>query len=94
MKELAEWTFEGSLKVYTVGAAGIRARYPVGMYYSTWKSGRLCQFEWYRDNKSFITVSGFPGTVFILQERCMKRKQGLVLYQMPEGSKKIYRKER
>lgn len=36
MEELAEWTFEGSLKVYTVGAAGIRARYPVGMYYSTW----------------------------------------------------------
>ena len=35
MEEFAEWTFEGSLKEISVGAAGTRTRYPTGMYVGT-----------------------------------------------------------
>ena len=44
MDVLTEWTFEGDLNrdertEVQVGVTGIRTRYQVGVYDSTWKSG-------------------------------------------------------
>lgn len=35
IESVAEWTFEGGLKYFLVGAVGNRTRYPSGMYVRT-----------------------------------------------------------
>ena len=57
-RRIVEWTFEGSLKTLN-SEYGLSGTEPVinQECMLVHEKVDICQFEWYRDNKDFITVS-------------------------------------